>query len=88
MQYSYNAKTLTLRYITIYQNDKILNWFLVNWHFQAIMLYSYHDQCFEATLQAKIIKRQKKYIIVISIHEVVDGNPIMYKKTTIKLIFL
>ena len=52
------------------------------------MLYSYHDQCFEATLQAKIIKRQKKYIIVISIHEVVDDNPMMDKKKSIKLIFL
>ena len=52
------------------------------------MLYSYHDQCFEATLQAKIIKRQQKYTIVISINEVVDGNPMMYKKTSIKLNFL
>ena len=51
------------------------------------MLYSYYDQCFEATLQAKIIKRQQKYTIVISIHEVVDGNPMMYKKTSIKLLF-
>ena len=48
------------------------------------MLYSYD----KASLQAKIIKRQQKYTIVISIHEVVDGSPIMYKKTTIKLIFL
>ena len=44
------------------------------------MLYSYHDQCFEATLQAKIIKKTKKYTVVLSIHEVVDGNPMMYKK--------
>ena len=51
------------------------------------MLYSYHDQCFEATLQAKIIKRQQKYTTVISIHEVVDDNPMMYKKTSIKLNF-
>ena len=35
------------------------------------MLYSYH----KSSLQAKIIKRQQKYIIVISIHEAVDGNP-------------
>ena len=47
------------------------------------MLYSYH----KASLQIKIIKRQQKYTIVISIHEVVDGNPMMYKKTFIKLIF-
>ena len=52
------------------------------------MLYSYHDQCFEATLQAKIIKKTKKYTVVLSIHEVVDGNPMMYKKKSIKLIFL
>ena len=51
------------------------------------MLYSYYDQCFEATLQAKIIKRQQKYTIVISIHEVVDDNPMMDKKKSIKLIF-
>ena len=78
MQYSYNEKTLTIRYITIYQNDKILNCFLLNWHFQAIMLYSYH----KASLQAKIIykKKQQKYTIVILIHEVVDDNPMMDKK--------
>ena len=76
MQYSNNEKTLTIRYITIYQNDKILNCFLLNWHFQAIMLYSYH----KASLQAKIIKRQQKYTIIISIHEIVDDNPMMYKK--------
>ena len=40
------------------------------------MLYFYH----KASLQAKIIKRQQKYTIVISIHEVVNDNPIMYKK--------
>ena len=40
------------------------------------MLYSYH----KASLQAKIIKRQQKYTIVISIHEVVDDNPMMDKK--------
>ena len=53
MQYSYNEKTLTLQYITIYQNDKILNSFFT---------------------------RQQKYTIIISIHDVVDGSPIMYKK--------
>ena len=47
------------------------------------MLYSYH----KASLEAKIIKRQQKYTIIISIHEVVDGNPMMYKKKSIKLIF-
>ena len=47
------------------------------------MLYSYY----KASLQAKIIKRQQKYTIVISIHEVVDDNPMMYKKKSIKLIF-
>ena len=52
------------------------------------MVYSYHDQCFKASLQAKIIKRQQNYTIVISIHEVVDSNPMMYKKKSIKLIFL
>ena len=51
------------------------------------MLYSYHDQCFEATLQAKIIKKTKKYTIVLSIHEVVDGN-LMYKKKFYKINFL
>ena len=42
------------------------------------MLYSYH----KASLQAKIIKKkqQQKYTIVISIHEVVDDNPMMDKK--------
>ena len=48
------------------------------------MLYSYH----KTSLQAKFIKRQQKYIIVISIHKVVDGNPMIYKKKSIKLIFL
>ena len=47
------------------------------------MLYSYH----KASLQAKIIKRQQKYTTVISIHEVVDDNPMMDKKKSIKLIF-
>ena len=60
MQYNYNEKTLTLQYITIYQNDKILNSFFT---------------------------RQQKYTIIISIHEVVDGNPMMYKKTSIKSFF-
>ena len=59
MQYSYNEKILILWYITIYQNDKILNSFFT---------------------------RQQKYTIVISIHEVVDSNPIMYKNIYIKLI--
>ena len=57
--------------------------FLLNHHFQAIMLYSYY----KTSLQAKIIKRQQKYTIVISIHEEVDDNPMMYKKKSIKLIF-
>ena len=48
------------------------------------MLYSYH----KASLQTKIIKRQQKYTIIILIHEVVDGNPMMYKKKFTKLIFL
>ena len=48
------------------------------------MLYSYH----KASLQAKIIKRQQKYTTIISIHEVVDDNPMMDKKKSIKLIFL
>ena len=47
------------------------------------MLYPYH----KTLLQAKIIKRQQKYTIVISIREVVDGNPMMYKKS-VKLIFI
>ena len=47
------------------------------------MLYSYH----KASLQTKIIKRQQKYTIIILIHEVVDGNPMMYKKS-VKLIFI
>ena len=47
------------------------------------MLYSYH----KTLLQAKIIKRQQKYTIVISIYEVIDGNRMMYKKKIIKIIF-
>ena len=47
------------------------------------MLYSYH----KSSLQAKIIKRQQKYIIVISIHEVVDDNPMMDKKKIYKIDF-
>ena len=47
------------------------------------MLYSYH----KASLQAKIIKKQQKYTIVISIHEVVDDNPIMDKKKIYKINF-
>ena len=47
------------------------------------MLYFYH----KASLQAKIIKRQQKYTIVISLHKVVDGNSMMYTKKSIKLIF-
>ena len=39
--------------------------------FLGYQLYSNH----KASLQAKIIKRQQKYIIIISIHEVIDGNP-------------
>ena len=48
---------------------------------------------FEATLQAKyeftiiLIFFIKKKKLIISTHEVVDGNPMMYKKTFIKLIF-
>ena len=37
MQYSYNGKILTLRYITIYQNDKILNSF-----FTELAFLGYH----------------------------------------------
>ena len=47
------------------------------------MLYSYH----KASLQAKIIKRQQKYTIIISIYEVVKGNPMMYKKQIYKINF-
>ena len=47
------------------------------------MLYSYH----KTSLQAKIIKRQQKYTIVISIHKVVDGNPMMYIKKIYKINF-
>ena len=48
------------------------------------MLYSYH----KTLLQAKIIKRQQKYTIVISIYEVIDGNRMMYKKKNYKNNFL
>ena len=38
MQYSYNEKILTLQYITIYQNDKLLNSFF----FTELVFLGYH----------------------------------------------
>ena len=54
-----------------FQNDKIWNSFFTELTFLGYHVVFYH----KASLQAKIIKRQQKYIIVISIHKVVDGNP-------------